>query len=255
MSIKDSISKTIRRLNLQGIIMKLPIFGKALYDGLSCEFERVNDFREIIKTSVVPNENMDNSTIDDNERKYGIVTDISLLDSQRIDRIIERAQRDGSGGPDWLQDQIHKAGFPLYVILNVIVPETVPNFGTFQFGTDQFGGTSSYTNPSNVPGELVASSPNGNLGPLYINFGTFQFGNSQFGVLVPNTTNPRPKPFTITTDPNKWGYFFFLSPFPDRLATSLELLQISEKEWSDLRLQVMQLKHLRNWAIVQIEVV
>ena len=233
--------------------MALPIFGKAVYDGISEELGRVNDFRDVVKVSVVPNSNMHPSTIKDNEIKYGIDTIILSTNKERIDRIIEAAQRDGNGGPDWLQEQIQKAGYPLYVILNKIVPDIFAQFGTFQFGTDQFGGTTSYTNPALVPGQLVASSPNGNIGPLFTNFGTFQFGTVNFGSLAPNTANPRPKPFTITTDPNKWGYFFFLSPFPDRLATPSELLQLSDQEFNYLKKLVIKLKHTRNWAIVQAE--
>lgn len=235
--------------------MSLPIFGKALYDGLSCEFDRVNDFRGIVKSSTVPNENMDHSTIEDNQIKYGVDDIISLTSEQKIERIIEAATRDGNGGPDWLEEQIQKAGFPLYVHLNIIVNATVPQFGTFQFGNDQFGGTSSYTNPADVPGETVASSPNGNIGPLFKNFGNFQFGNFQFGQQLENTANPRPKSFTITTDPNRWGYFFFLSPFEDRLALSNELLGLTQENFDYLKKLVIKLKHLRNWAIVQAEVI
>ena len=255
MSIKAAIARTLRRLNLQGVVMSLPIFGKAVYDALSCEFDRVNEFRTIVTKSTVANTNMSPDTIEDYEKKYGIDEDITATNQERIARIIERAQRDGNGGPDWLQDQIQKAGFDLYVILNEIVPETVPQFGTIQFGTDQFGGTSSYTNPASVDGELIVSSPNGNIGPLYENFGNFQFGNTQFGVLIENTANPRPKPFTITTNPNKWGYFFFLSPDPLGIVGPGSLLQITQEEFNFLQKQVIQLKHTRNWAIAQVEVI
>ena len=108
MSIAVSIARTIRRLNLHGFVMKLPIFGQALYDGLSLEFDRVNDFRTLVTTSAVPNKNMDVSTIQDYEAKYGIVEDVTINDESRIDKIIERAQRDGNGGPDWIQDQIQQ---------------------------------------------------------------------------------------------------------------------------------------------------
>lgn len=255
MSIKTSIARTIRRLNLHGFIMALPVFGQALYEALSCELDRVNDYRNIVKTSAVPNDNMDADTIEDYEKKYGIENIYTSTDDEKIARIIESAQRDGNGGPDWIQEQLQQAGFPLYVIINEKDVSVVPQFGNHQFGNIQFGGTITYTDPRGVDGELVASSPNGNIGPQYINFGTFQFGNQQFGVLQPNTANPRPKPFTITSEANKWGYFFFLSPFPDKLAGPTELLQISDLEWRYLEKLVMQLKHLRNWAIVQIEIV
>lgn len=255
MSIKESIARTIRRLNAKSILLKLPIFGQDIYDGLSEEFDRVNDFRTLVTVSAVPNENMDTDTIDDNEQKYGIDTNISATDAERIDRIIEAAQRDGNGGPDWLQEQIQKAGFDLYVILNEQNVSQVFQFGDFQFGSIQFGGAITYLDPRTVDGELVTSSPNGNIGPQFEQFGIFQFGpTQQFGNLVEGFANPRPKPFVITSSPNLWGYFFFLSPFSDRLAGPSELLSITEAEWNYLSKLIMQLKHLRNWAIAQVEV-
>lgn len=256
MAIKESISRTIKRLNLRSTVMKLPIFGQAIYDGLSEEFDRVNDFRTLVKVSTVANENMDPDTIEDYEHKFGIEADITAASDERIDRIIEAAQRDGNGGPDWLQEQIQKAGFDLYVILNENNVSQVFQFGDFQFGSIQFGGAITYLDPRTVDGELVTSSPNGNIGPQFEQFGpSFQFGpTQQFGNLVEGFANPRPRPFVMTSNPDLWGYFFFLSPFSDRLAGPTELLSITEQEWTYLNKLIMQLKHLRNWAIVQVEV-
>ena len=88
MSIANSIARTIRRLNLQSIVMRLPIFGQALYEGLSLEFDRVNDFREIVKSATVVNGNMDPDTIQDHEQKYGINTFITATAAERIDRLL-----------------------------------------------------------------------------------------------------------------------------------------------------------------------
>ncbi len=255
MSIKTSIARTIKRLNLQSFIMKLPVFGQALYDGLAEEFDRVNDFRTLVKTSVVPNENMDPSTIQDNEGKYGIDEDITATDEERINRIIERAQRDGSGGPDWLQEQVRQAGFDLYVILNIKSVFTGFQFGNFQFGQIQFGASLTYTDPRTIDGKLIASSPNGNIGGQFQNFGNFQFGTTQFGVLIDGFAFPRPKPFTISSDPNRWGYFFFLSPDPNGIVGAGSLLSITQEQFDFLKKLVIQLKHTRNWCIAQVQVI
>lgn len=255
MSIKESIAATIRRLNLHGIVMRIPIFGKALYEALSCEFERVNDYRKIVLSSTVANKDIDESTIDDNEKKYGIIPISTDTKEERICRIVEKAQRDGNGGIDWFQSQIQAAGFELYVHLNTKTVSSVPQFGNHQFGQILFGGSVNYTDPRTIDGIIVASSPNGNVGALYENFGTFQFGSQQFGEKVEGTTNPRPREFTISSDPNTWGYFFFLSPYEDRIANSAEFLQLTEEQWRYLRRLIMQLKHLRNWCIAQVEVV
>ena len=235
--------------------MKVPVFGQALYDGLAEEFDRVNDFRTLVKTSVVPNENMSADTIEDNEDKYGIDEDITATNEERIDRIIERAQRDGSGGPDWLQEQVRQAGFDLYVILNIKSVFTGFQFGNFQFGQIQFGSSVTYTDPRTVDGELIVSSPNGNIGGQFQNFGNFQFGTTQFGVLIDGFAFPRPKPFTISSDPNRWGYFFFLSPDPNGIVGAGSLLGITAEQLRLLKKLVIQLKHTRNWCIAQVQVI
>ena len=217
MSLGTAISNTIRRLNLQSFIMRLPVFGQALYDGISEEFNRVNDFRTIVTKSVVPNENMSTDTIKDNEGKYGIDEDDTATDDEKIDRIIERAQRDGNGGPDWLQDQIRKAGYDLYVILNDLP----------------------YTDPQTISGQLIVSSPNGNDG----------------GTPAPGFAYPDPKLFSITSDSNRWGYFFFLSPFSDRVALESEQDIITAENFVFLQKTVIQLKHVRNWCIAQVSII
>lgn len=249
---RNAIARALKRLNVKSSLIKLPVFGQALYDGLSLEFERLDNFKNIVKNSVVPNENMDVSTLDDYEKKYNIRPDLLLSDKNRIDKIIERASRNGNGGAEWLQQQIQKAGFDLYVIENSKNFATGGQFGDFQFGTEQFGGLVTYRDPRNIPGEIFASSPCCGDGGYYISFGDFQFGDVQFGTLMPNTTYPVPRAFTIPATPDSWGYVFFISPFPDRLATEVELQALSKTELASLKKLVIELKHARNWAVVQV---
>lgn len=254
--VRESFSRLIRRLNLHGLVMKLPIFGKALYDGLSMEFERVNDFREKVKVSVVPNADMDHDSIDDYEEKYGIIPRTDLTNETRIDRIMERAARNGSGGPDWLEDQIQKAGFPLYVHMNTQSVLTGSQYGVFQYGQRQYGISQTYIDPAGILGELIVASPNGNIGGQYRNYGTFQYGTAQFGELIPGFAYPRPREYSISTNPNVWGYFFFLSPFESALATvDGDLLQLSQLDYDYLFKTVIQIKHARNWCIAQVKIV
>jgi hypothetical protein len=159
--VREAIARALRRLNLQSFVLSIPVFGQALYDGLSQEFGRVNDFKDIVKRSVVANDNMDITTLDDYEKKYNLRTDPLFSDQVRIDKIIERASRNGNGGSEWLQQQIRQAGFDLYVIENTKDQSTGAQFGSFQFGEfEQFGGLVTYIDPRNIPGEIVASSPN-----------------------------------------------------------------------------------------------
>ena len=189
-------------------------------------------------------------TLDDYEKKYNLRTDPLFSDNDRINKIIERASRNGNGGSEWLQKQIRQAGFDLYVIENDKNESTGAQFGSFQFGSfEQFGGIVTYTDPRNVPGEIVASSPNGTMGGQYIGFGDFQFGSQvQFGTLDPTVSYPVPSGFSIPATPDYWGYVFFISPFPDRLATEIELQALSDSELTTLKKIVIELKHARNWA-------
>jgi hypothetical protein len=154
------------------------------------------------------------------------------------------------------KNKFKMAGFQLYVIMNTLSVSSVFQFGDFQFGDVQFGGAITYIDPRTIDGELVASSPNGNIGPLYEQFSaSIEFGDIQFGSLLEDAANPRPRPFIIGSDPDRWGYVFFLSPFPDEIATDPnDFINISEQDWKFLKKLVIQLKHQRNWAIVQVEV-
>lgn len=254
MEIKLAVQRLIERL------MKLPFsftsYLSLFVDGLSAEFNRVNSYRERVKTSTVPNDNMDVDSIEDYETKYGIENLSTSTTEERIARIIQRASRDGNGGPDWLEAQIQGEGFPLYVIINEPESESsVPQFGDFQFDDVQFGGLVSYIDPRDVDGELVASSPNGNIGGLFEQFGSLQFGpTQQFGTLIDGVAYPRPRPFVLPSDPDRWGYVFFLSPFSDRIAGSSELLDVTEEEWRFLNKLILQLKYTRNWCIAQVNI-
>jgi uncharacterized protein YmfQ (DUF2313 family) len=250
----QTISRTLKRLYIKGIPFGLPAFGKALFDGLSAEFSRVDDLKNKVKNSVVPNDNMSADTIDDYEKRYGVNGIWMLSNQERIQKIIAKASENGSGGPDWLEDLIQASGFDLYVIVNQPDSEsTFPQYGDFQYGDVQYGGLVSYTDPRNIDGELIASSPVSNLGGLYLEYGDFQYGDVQYGTIQEGTSYPRPKPFIIPSDPDRWGYVFFVSPFEDRLAGPSELAQIQQEEYDFLVNLILESKFTRNWCILQAE--
>ncbi len=254
MSMIDAIARTIKRLNVKGVITDFGSTGLALYRGIATEFNRVKDYYATIAESSVPNNSMSNLTIDDYESKYGITSVNAATDTDRIGRIIERASENGNGGADWLEEQIQKAGFQLYVHVNERIQGEAPQFADFQFGLQvQFGAQDLYQDPRLVPGELLASSPSGNIGPQFLQFGDFQFGTQvQFGTLDEDFANPRPIIPIVPADPSLWGYVFFLSPFEDRLATNVELLPITVSEWAFLKRMLLQTKFTRNWCVVQV---
>jgi hypothetical protein len=227
-------------------------YGPALYRGIAAEFNRVNDQKNIVLNSVVATDNLPSEAIEDYQKKYGIA-DIPLdTDEVKIAKIMQRASWNGNGGYDWLQEQIQLAGFDLYVIPNERTQSDASQFGDFQFGGVQFGAAFLYQDPADIAGELVTSSPTGNIGNQTFQFGSYQFsGSIQFGSLQEGFAVPRPNTHKIPSSPERWGYFFFISPFADRLATDVELYAMTDSEMSYLKKLIIQIKFMRNWCILQ----
>jgi hypothetical protein len=119
-----------------------------LLEGIEVELDRVNDFRKVVLSAVVPNLDMDDDTLDDTIKKYGLsfvnyLPGISNLNKKNF--CIEAAALSGYSGKDWLQDQLHRAGFIFYV--HPLPPATNPNLipGELIVGTHPTGGYWAYT--------------------------------------------------------------------------------------------------------------
>ena len=250
-----SIKKTLLRLSGNIFSFDPVNWYPKLLEGLSIEFSRVRDFKNQILNSTVPNDNMYVESIDDYNIKYGIPSTVGGTNQQKIQRIIEKASLTGMPGKDWLQEQIQKAGFELYVIENEVLESSVLRWGDFQWGGgSQWGLTARFTNPALIPGELVVCSPPFGVGKLSLyQWGGFQWGGDvQWGTTDPNALNPQPFKYARTDDPKYWGFYFTLSPFPDRVATlESEFLTMSKNEYDYLKQIIIELKLLRNWCILQ----
>ena len=157
---------------------------------------------------------------------------------------------------EWLENVIHAAGFPLYVVENIKGVATETQFGDIQFDeTTQFATMPSRVDPSSVSGVLITSSANKRGGRIVSHsaqFGSAVFGTAQFG--TPDTTKSYPQPAVrnLPTDPTTWGRVFFLSPVEGRFATRDELLMLSDEQIRYLIRLVEQTKFLRNWCIAQV---
>lgn len=252
----NSIKKTLKRLSVK---IHLPGFlnvGK-LYEGIAIEFNRTNEYKNKIVSSIVPNKNMDIDTLEDYNNKYGVPNYLTGTDEEKINRLLEKASLSGNGGLDFLQEQIRLAGFDLYVIENYKVGDIV-QFNKFQHSISiQMGSIGSYIDPDDVPGELVVGSPPRGFGKLLLTrFNKFQHSSSvQMGSPDLTATYPQPVQYEITDDPKYWGFYFFLSPFSDRIAVNGEELELDERSWNYLYKLILELKHKRNWCIAQIVVV
>ncbi|MBE3064405.1 MAG: hypothetical protein IMZ69_05235 [Spirochaetes bacterium] len=255
-----AIARTLKRLTVGGRVLDGVTWFPKLYEGLSKEFGRVDDYRKKVLAAAIPNENLPTESLDDQEAKYGIENYLGFTDQERVDRIMERANRDGNGGADWLQEQVQQAGFTLYVISNGKQPTSSMQYGgDIQYAeTVQYGISVSRINPATVLGELICSSPPAKAGRRYLTqYGLMQYGGSSlYGTANPAFSYPQPRRFLIPSDPLQWGRFFFLSPFADRLAINDgELLELSAEEFRYLRRLIIQTKYLRDWCVAQVKIV
>lgn len=255
----DMITRTLSRFILSVSSLIGGEWISKLASGLAVEYSRLLAFRDSVFCAAIPSDNLCIDAMDDLERKYGIASYADATTTERKSRILERASLFASMGPDWLEEQIQKAGFPLYVVENTPTPTAINTmFGDQQFDeTTQFGVMPSRVDPSTVSGTLITSSankPGGFAAAENAQFGeAMQFGDTvQFG--SPNTdyAYPLPAERVLPTDPTLWGRVFFLSPIEGRLATEDEMLYLSTDQIAYLTRLVIQLKPLRMWCVAQV---
>jgi len=256
MAINEAITRTLQRIGLVSPLLNGPTI-RSLYAGIAAEFERVKDYIDIVRCATVPSSNLCTEALDDLESKFGISYLGDVTDQERINRIIERASLFGAGGPRWVQDRVQEAGFPLYVIENVPRAAMEVQYGDdFQYDiTTQYALRPKRIDPTTVPGVLITSSPN-KRGSRRVTASS-QYGSAQYGdglYSTPDITYSYPQlaDRQLPTNPQLWGRVFFLSPFPDRLATESELLLMGDEEIAYLKKLVIQIKFLRNWCVAQV---
>ncbi len=254
----QSIINTLKRLSGKIYIFNPILWFPLLVEGIAVEIGRIRDFKNQVLSATVPNTQMTPDSIDDHNKKYGIPSALTGTDAEKISRIIEKAALIGFPGPEWFQEQIQKAGFLLYVHENEVLIQNVRQLGTFQLSlTRQLGLTDRFIDPDLIPGILiVGSSPRGLGKPFLSQLGTFQLGASQIGVPDFSKLNPQPFIYVRTDTPILWGFYFTLSPFPDRVAIDeTEFLEISQLELDYLSNLIIELKLQRNWCILQAKAV
>jgi uncharacterized protein YmfQ (DUF2313 family) len=257
MGIETSIERTIARLN-DIAYFTFGDWARRLYAGLSKEFGRVSEYKDKVLCATVPSESLCIEALDDLEKKYGISYLGDVTEQDRINRIVERASLFGSLGPGWLQQQIQAAGFPLYVIENTPQVQIETQYGDdLQHDTStQYAMMPKRIDPTTVPGVLITSSPNKRGARRVVaasQYGTqTQYSDGFYSTPDDRYSYPQPAIRQLPTDPTKWGRVFFLSPFPDRLATDDEMLLMGDEHIRYLEKLVIQIKALRNWCIAQV---
>ena len=251
-----AIKNTLRRLSGKIYIFNPWKWYLPLLEGLSIEFNRISDFKDQVLSSTVPNSNLPSFSLDDYNKKYGIPDFLATTDEENICLIMERADLNGFPGYEWLEEQLHIAGFILYVHENTPLTTSVRQYNTSQYGPSiQYGLTARFIDPDTIPGILVVGSPPGGAGRIFLHqYGGVQYGTTglQYGTKDPNSLNPQPIIY-IRTDASKyWGFYFTLSPFPDRVAIDeSEFLSYDSNALNYLKNLIIDLKLQRNWCILQ----
>ena len=257
MGIEASIERTIARLNNVSIFT-FGDWARRLYAGLSKEFGRVSEYKDKVLCATVPSTNLCTEALDDLEKKYGISYLGDVTDADRVNRIVERASFFGSLGSEWLQLQIQAAGFPLYVIENTPQVQDRTQYGddTQHNTSTQYAMMPKRIDPTTVGGILITSSPNKRGARRVVaasQYGTqTQYSDGFYSTPDTDYSYPQPAIRQLPTNPTKWNRVFFLSPFPDRLATDDELLLMGNEQIRYLEKLVIQIKALRNWCIAQV---
>lgn len=254
----NAIKSTLIRLFAKIYIFNPVVWFPLLMEGIAIEIDRVREYKNIVLSSVVANENMSEYSIEDYNIKYGISNSIPGTNAEKIARIVEKATLNGYPGAEWLQEQIQKAGFLLYVIENEPQTKNIRQYGLYQYrNTVQYGLTSRFDDPSDILGSLIVGSTPRGAGRVFLyRYGVCQYSpDAQYGTNDPNALNPQPVPYVRTLVEKYWGYYFTLSPFSDRVAASeSEFLELSQDEYNYLVLIIKQLKMQRNWCILQAKV-
>jgi hypothetical protein len=267
----DGIKRTLTRLSGKIYGFNPVTWYPLLMEGVAVEFERVRDFKNRILSCTVPHAEMDTCCIDDMNIKYGIPSTLPGTDAEKISRIISKAALQGYPGPQWLQEQIIAAGFPLFVFENVPLDSNIIQFnadgGAKEYAPDpqvQFGLTSRFVDPALIPGYLIVSSAPHGAGAAYTSQfnadgGTVQYtpdgGTVQYGTRDPNALNPQPFRYTRTIDPRYWGFYFVLSPAGGPYSSEADFLPVTQREYDYLVKFILEIKLLRNWCILQVRIV
>lgn len=145
------IKRLLLRLFGKLDILHAAIWIPLLMEGIQQELDRVNDFKKVVLSTVIPNADMDTDTIDDNIKKYGLdyVNFLpGVTDADRINFCIEAAALSGFSGPDWIEDQLQKAGFDFYVHPIPAATDPASIAGELIVGTHPTGGYWAYTGDS-----------------------------------------------------------------------------------------------------------
>lgn len=225
---------------------------KQLSEALAKEPERIKDFYDTVRDSGIPDCNiLPDEALSDWETFLALSKNDSLTNVERCERIQGKFIAQGGQGPDYIQQVLQDAGFPVYVFENI--PSDNPSFrqytaalGGFSLGGSNLGAYTDRIDPRTVDGTLIAGPPTYSTARNYsATLGGFSLGGANLGTYIGTETTENE--VTIPSDPATFIFIWFLTG-PNGLN---DFVDIPEDRKTDLISQILQIKPAHTWVILQ----
>ncbi len=247
--------KVIKDLKPPGRAFRLP-FENDLYKFHKAQAEepnRVCDFYVDVRDSGIPTMTMPADSLPDWESDLGLITNTSLTDDQRRERIIGKYYSVGGQGPEYIQDRFQAAGFDVFVYENnpaAGARQYITLMNDFQLNDAQLGDFTDRIDPRTLAGILYANPPiytnrkdylGSSLGDTNVEMNDFELGEF-------STTLIEEFEYTIPTDSATYIFFWFLAG-PGGI---FDFVNIPADKQADFESLIFQLKPAHTWVIAQV---
>jgi hypothetical protein len=224
-------------------------------DGSQLEAGRVKVFIDSIRDSGIPDSNLPADALDDWETFLGLPMNTSLTDAQRRERITGKYAGQGGQGPDYIQDTLQAAGYPVYVLENIptdnpSVRAYTSRLGGLSLGESTLGAYTDRIDPRSVTGVLIPGPPVWETERIYAaSLGNMTLGETTLGEYVGTITQE--VPYVIPGMPSTFIFIWFLTG-PNGLDDFVDIPQELEQDFIN---QVIQIKPAHTWVIAQVNFV
>ncbi len=243
-------AKTLRSLFPTGQVFKFfagTTFRKFI-DALAEMPERIITHADLVRDSGIP-VNLPPESLSDWENFLALTPDSLLSDQQRSDRISGKIATIGGQGPEYLQDVLQAAGFPVYVVENSDSSGYVymSALGNFQLGEIELGEYSGRIDPRSVTGHLIYGAPVWETWKNYTTaLGNFELGDAELADY--NGTETIPKVYVIPPTVNRFIFIWFLcGPMGIN-----DFVDIPSERETDFRMLIESIKPVHTWVIAQV---
>ena len=228
-------------------------FLQKLITALSKEPDRIKLFFDKVRSSGIPDcDILPYESLSDWETFLNIQKNSVLTDEQRCKRIEGKYVSQGGQGPDYIQDVLQSAGFPVYVFENIVSGD--PSFrnytsrlGGLSLGESFLGAYTDRIDPRNVDGLLIPGAPEWVTNKIYeATMGGYSLGEGSLGDYIGTYTSEIER--TIPSTPDKFVFIWFLCG-KNGLNNFVDI-PLEQRE--DFIKTVIQIKPSHTWALAQV---